>query len=176
MFLTLGVYLSGSAQNNILTDARDGKQYKVIKMGNQIWMAENMNYESENSWFYNDKKRLGKKYGRLYSWNSAIAACPTGWHLPSDEELSNLIKSNGGEQYAGMNLSIKGTSGFDMRLSGFRDSIGSFYDMGNAAIIWTSTNIDKYNAWRCYFNRGYQDVVQDYYSKEGALSVRCIKD
>jgi len=176
MFLTLGTYLSNSAQKNIFTDIRDGKQYKMIKIGNQIWMAENISYESENSWLYDDKKRFGKKHGRLYTWNEAVNACPDGWHLPNDNEWTKLIKFYGGEKFAGKKLSITGTSGFDLRLSGFRDSTGLYYDMGHVSVIWSSTSIDKYSAWRCYFDRGYEDVIQDYFSKEGALSVRCVKD
>ncbi len=175
MFAMLGTCLS-TAQENILTDERDGKQYKIIEIGNQVWIAENMLFESENSWLYNDKKRNGKKHGRLYTWSAALKACPSGWHLPSDKEWTELIDYVGDELSSGWNLRIEGTSGFNVRLSGFRDSTGLFHDMNDVAIFWTSTSIDKNNAWRCYFNRGYEDVVQDYYKKEGALSVRCIKN
>ncbi|MEN8121234.1 MAG: FISUMP domain-containing protein [Bacteroidota bacterium] len=164
------------SQENIITDERDGKQYKTVRIGHQVWMAENIDFESENSWWYNDKKRYRKKYGRLYTWSAAMNACPSGWHLPSDEEWTKLIGFYGGEKFAAKELSIVGRSGFDVRFSGLRDSTGVFYDIGHDANFWSSISVEKNNAWRCFFTRGYNDVVQDYYSKEGGLSVRCIQD
>jgi len=168
--------ISAFAQGEIFTDQRDGKQYRIIRIGRQVWMAENLAFETENSWTYNDKKRFEKKYGRLYSWGEAVEVCPEGWHLPSDKEWTELFNYFGGEKRAGYELSITGTSGFDIRMAGFRDSTGVYYDIGNVAIFWTSKNVDENNAWRCFLSRGYPDLVQDYYSKRGGMSVRCIKD
>jgi len=67
-------------------DKRDGKSYKTVKIGNQMWMAENLNYNAANSVCYDNKPANCTKYGRLYNWETAKEACPVGWHLPSDEE------------------------------------------------------------------------------------------
>ena len=64
---------------NKLKDLRDGKIYKTVTIGNQVWMAENLNYyDSTNlsvkakSWCYNDSAYYCEKYGRLYTWAAAV--------------------------------------------------------------------------------------------------------
>ncbi len=100
------------AMANTLTDLRDGQTYKTVKIGDQVWMAENLNFVTDNSWCYNDESDNCAKYGRLYTWAAAVGrdedecgyehtcglgsgdirgACPKGWHLPSKAEWEALI-------------------------------------------------------------------------------------
>lgn len=76
-------------------DQRDGQKYKWIKIGNQIWMAENLKYNAKGSTFYERNSENYHRYGRLYSWEIAQEVCPAGWHLPSINEWYSLINSCG---------------------------------------------------------------------------------
>ncbi|WP_290737324.1 FISUMP domain-containing protein [Fibrobacter sp. UBA3718] len=83
---------------NVLKDPRDGRVYKTTTIGAQTWMAENLDYEIADSYCYNNDTSNCKKYGRLYTRDAALKACPAGWHLPSMEEFRILIKTVGGEK------------------------------------------------------------------------------
>ncbi len=174
--LSLCLSINILAQKEALTDDRDGQTYDIIEIGDQVWLASNLNYETSESTWYDGKKKYGKRHGRLYPWKEALNVCPSGWHLPSDKEWTEMIEYLGGSKRAGMDLKADGTSGFDAFFSGFRDSTGTYFDLGHDANFWTSTSVGEYEAWRCYLDRGYSGVVQDYYSKAGGLSVRCIRD
>jgi uncharacterized protein (TIGR02145 family) len=100
-------YVSNVPPPVIITfeDSRDHKVYKSTKIGNQIWMAQNINYETEGSKCAEDNPAYCEKYGRLYTWYAAMdgaesseeapsgvqGICPSGWHLPSDMEWSILM-------------------------------------------------------------------------------------
>ena len=102
------------------TDKRDGKVYKIVKIGRQVWFAENLNYVTEGSKCYDNKVENCAKYGRLYSWETAMKACPAGAHLPTDAEWTALEKYIGGRSKAGTKL--KSPTGWECwRQTGFWD-------------------------------------------------------
>lgn len=112
------------AEASILTDARDRKKYKVVKIGSQVWMAENLNYEyngNEESWCPNHSLSGCNTYGHLYTWEAANKVCPEGWHLPSQEEFEVLLKLASSDvetdeddvkTWLGAGLALKSTEGW----------------------------------------------------------------
>ena len=82
----------------------------MVKIGEQTWMAENLNYQTETSFCYDDDTTQCSVFGHYYSRAEALNACPDGWHLPSNEEWDTLIAEVGGPDSANAKLSA-GQSG-----------------------------------------------------------------
>jgi uncharacterized protein (TIGR02145 family) len=95
------------AKGSFFTDPRDGKKYRTVKIGNQTWMAENLNYASPNSACHRKDPENCKKYGALYFWKEAEKVCPESWHLPTDSEWYTLINFAGGKSNAGTKLKAR---------------------------------------------------------------------
>ncbi len=130
----------------------------------------------------------GCGYGKTCSPSGTIrGVCPEGWHLPSNDDWNVLWTAIGGTSTAGTKL--KSTSGwnsngngedaygFSVLPAGNRNNDGSFYDQGNDARFWSSSESSSVNAWHWFFHYYYGNVSQYYYyNKDNGYSVRCLKD
>ena len=177
---------ASSGDTGYFTDVRDGQTYKWVKIGNQVWMAENLNYKTGNSWCYDNTVANCNKYGRLYNWETAKGACPNGWHFPNDSEWDILVDYLGGSNIAGNKMkSVNGwfSSGngtdavvFSALPGGYRNSGGLFYVSGSYSYWWSATERSSSYAWyrRLYYNSS--RVYRYSHGKEGSFSVRCLRD
>ncbi|HPX76550.1 MAG TPA: FISUMP domain-containing protein [Bacteroidales bacterium] len=209
---------SGASQTSeesidCFTDSRDGNVYKIVKIGDQTWMAENLKYlpsvvgpevSSETEPYYyvygyngdnvKDAKAIENyaTYGVLYNWSAAENACPKGWHLPSDEEWTQLTDFLGGENVAYGKLKEVGTahwnesdesitneSGFTALPAGWRGRsgrYGCFNDIGEHGSWWSSTEDDSDGAWIriMYSDDNYIDRRDS--GKSLGTSVRCVRN
>jgi len=168
--------------SDTFTDPRDGKVYRTVKIGEQVWMAENLAYNAPDSKCYNNDESNGSKYGRLYNWNTAMKACPPDWHLPSKDEWQTLVDFAGGDKIAGKKLKAKngwnGTDDFDFFAlpGGCGNSDGSFSNIDYYGYWWVATDIgtdDAYDRCLYYYN---ERVYEDECNKDRLFNVRCIKD
>lgn len=195
------------------TDPRDGNVYKYVKIGNQIWMAENLRYLPSvsdpgmisaeipfyNVYGYSGTSLAGAKgsfnyraYGVLYNWVAAKVACPVGWHLPTNEEWTQLINYVGDNPVAGGKLKETGIehwhisyadvtneTGFTALPGGFRNFDGKFYSTGYRGYWWSATEGDElYSAWHIHlsYDAGGLGMESLAYVKFAGISVRCVKD
>lgn len=182
-----------------LLDSRDGRSYKTVVIGNQIWMAEDLKYAPDSgnaavgkhSWCYEDNDEYCEKYGRLYDWTATVdtldshcgynhncepfdeprqGICPEGWHIPSQKEAVEL-------RTILSSADEDDDFGFDVQLSGYRNikgQTGSF-GFGKTIIYWT---IDQYTDQyaRNFIFSSSMAVAYSWDFKFDARSVRCLKN
>lgn len=181
-----------TTSNGTFTDSRDGNSYRWIRIGDQVWMAENLKATKYNdnidipnvtvgtSWvnlttgaycWYNNNVS-NSTYGALYNWFAVNTGklAPIGWHVPSESEWAEL------ESYITTNsISLINTSGFNALKAGWRDlNGGAFFDLGTYGYWWTSTETESTKAWIKYISTGNVSKISHYTSN--GVSVRCIKD
>lgn len=189
-----------AVNSNSFRDSRDGQTYRIVKIGTQVWMAENLNYETEGSYCYNNDATKCTKYGRLYTWIAATTACPSGWHLPSTTEWETLFTAVGGRSIAGTKL--KSTSSWDIDIddskicvsncdvngngtdaygfsalpAGWKNSYGDFAFEGVDAYFWSVSSAPYGNYYYMQLHFYNEQVFLEYKGYIDALSVRCLKD
>ena len=122
--------VENAAVMDSIVDSRDGQTYRTTKIGDQVWMAENLNYKTAGSFCYHDSTQYCEKLGRFYTWGSAMdsigafsanskgcgsgtscfptypvrGVCPAGFHLPTLEEWKTLVATAGGGYAAASKL------------------------------------------------------------------------
>jgi len=201
---------SFSGNSGKFSDERDGETYTWVKIGNTIWMAENLkaviyndgvqipNVKPGNIWkrlqtgaycWYDNEKNNKDKFGALYNWYAVNSnkLCPTGWHVPSDEEWIELETYLGGNKVAGGKMkSVKGfgkpneaannSSGFSAVAGGYCQSSGAFrYDIYEG-YWWSATEESSDYALFRYLSFEVAGIDRGKIGKKSGLSVRCIKN
>ncbi|GBU22608.1 hypothetical protein R80B4_02518 [Fibrobacteres bacterium R8-0-B4] len=184
---------AGGVVISTFVDGRDGTTYKKVKIGGQTWMAENLNYNTAESWCYDNSPDSCAKYGRLYTWSAANTACPTGWHLPSRAEWGDLAKAASGTGDYGASgtagKKLKSTSGwvysdgtddfgFSALPGGVRSGYEDSFHWAESGYWWTATELDGDLAYDRFILNSYHDVRvgEDSSVKRNGYSVRCVAD
>lgn len=208
-----------------VTDARDGNHYPAVRIGEQVWMSENLRYlpsvvaasttSLTSSYYYvygysgtsvADAKLTANytTYGVLYNWPAAMngasgsttnpshvrGVCPTGWHLPSNAEWTELtdflggtinaagpLKETGTSHWTTPNTGASNTTGFSALPGGYVGGSGSFLSINNTGYWWTSTDVPStLNSYYQSMSYSSSSVTGNVYSRKNAISVRCVKD
>jgi uncharacterized protein (TIGR02145 family) len=205
----------------------DGNNYPVLQVGTQTWMGENLAYlpsvspsaqgsytnqvDKDPYYYVYDYEGTNisearatssfKTYGVLYNWSAALTSCPTGWHLPSDEEWKVLemnlgmsreeadktgwrgtdeggkLKESGTVHWQSPNVFANDESGFTAMPGGYRNSQGYFNLKGSYGYWWSGTEYDALKAWDRLLYYGAGTVYRyNFHSKGDGFSIRCLKD
>jgi uncharacterized protein (TIGR02145 family) len=186
------------------TDARDGHLYHAVCINGQNWMAENLDYAVQGSVCYANASGNCDTYGRLYDWKTLMqgadsssntpsgvqGVCPKGWHVPSYNEIVQLIYFLGGKGgVAGSQMRATTTwlnNGDGTNSSGFSAlaagdyapaSMTKFENLGLATYFWTSTTVDIYDHKGFFFLSGL-NAGATWGGSDPTLSYscRCLKD
>jgi uncharacterized protein (TIGR02145 family) len=178
-----------SQTKGTVKDPRDGQVYKTVQIGVQWWMAENLNYKTPKSFYYLTDSSFAKTFGRLYIYEDALKACPSGWHLPADAEWTQLAEYLGGDDDAGgvmkdtdsglWNFLVTGednSSGFSALPGGCHSTDWKFGMMRFLGFWWTATPNNNASSWYRYLEAGYTKVFRADAKKMNGFSIRCVKD
>jgi uncharacterized protein (TIGR02145 family) len=195
----------------------DGNIYKTITIGTQVWLKENlkttrynngkaiplitedkawgesrMSEQSAYCWYNNDTGIYKSTYGALYNCFTVDQGnlCPTGWHVPSDEEWTTLINFIGGYSTGGgilketgyihwdvPNIGATNYWGFTAVPGGYRFADGKFFGISSVAHWWSASDTEYDDIGSFFyvsFNGAYISLSQQL--KVYGFSVRCIMD
>jgi uncharacterized protein (TIGR02145 family) len=183
----------------------EGETYQTVVIGTQTWFAKNLNYNpgTGNSACYDCTA-----YGRLYDWSTAMGfesscnssycssqiqskhrgICPSGWHIPNNDDWNVLMDNVGGSSTAGKHLKSKSgwnpysgienldTYGFSALPGGYSYSDGSFDNVGDYGFWWSASeyNSEVADYRYMYYNYDYAYWLNN--NKGRLFSVRCVQD
>jgi uncharacterized protein (TIGR02145 family) len=200
----------------------DGYTYASVVLGNgQEWMAENLrtteyangdpipNVSENLQWLsltsaawahYDDSSNYDTPFGKLYNWyavGDSRNVCPSGWHVPSDEEWGDFINyldpaAEGGsnwENIAGVKMKsleqqywwqsanvATNESGFSGLPGGIRLYNGTFGGFGQDGYWWSSTESSATSSWARVLEHNYDHAIRGSADFDRGLSIRCLKD
>lgn len=188
-----------STDPGTLTDI-DGNVYPTIKIGTQVWMAENLKVTHYNDGtaiplITDDTDWANDTVGAMCFYENGTPTytskplAPTGWHVPTITEWNTLITFLGGEDIAGGYLKEEGTDhwnlpnnyatddyGFSAYGGGWREFQGNFGNIKDFGFFWSSTDFDGLNAHRVFMDTWDAFLIATNSIYTMGFSVRCIKD
>ncbi len=178
--ILLFAFNSKAQKTGKYTDNRDQKKYNIVKIGPQIWMAENLAFKAKKEcWVYNLDENNLEKYGYLYTWSVANRICPQGWKLPSEKDVEELYKNLINEESKRyVVLMPGGSSGFEA-VQGGKIAKGSLIskDKGKVGMYWLFDKHREPNKMKTMrIDSDGTKVSIGSQDKEDGLSVRCIKE
>ncbi len=192
-----GTNAYGMPNRGTFVDERDGQEYKYTTIGDQVWMAENLNYNAVGSMCQGKDESKCELYGRLYrytwpdrntgrdtiNWDFIDSVCPPGWHLPKLAEWELLQSYMGGTDSMAVASRLKSENGWENSKWGagidvcdFSVLPGGFFSYessseGNSAFFLTSTA--EYENMNDVVAFG-RELVSG--PNRALHSIRCVKD
>ena len=206
-----------------ITD-KDGNVYTSVIIGTQEWMAENLKTTKYNDgtdiplvtdahewsdlttnaycWYNNDAATYKTPYGALYNWYAVNTGklCPTGWHIPTDEEWKQLemylgmsqadanntgwrgtdeggkLKEAGNSHWDSPNTGATNESGFSALPGGYRETSGSFLYTDLAGDYWSASQYLSGSAWSRLLHYNFSNIRRDGLDKHFGFSIRCVRN
>ena len=193
-----------SSDPSVLIDVRDGEQYRTVRIGNQLWVAENLRfYDTLWSPTLPDYSEVDE-FGRLYTYGAAMAGhdyidsgynegiCPVGWHLPSMAEF-DVLKNFVSEFCPSVDSCLRSTEGWDFAGNDRFGFNAKHPSETNIVRYWTSNSADagmRINTDHGYTYRsnssdavmyvlrdsyGYDTFGAEFAAKGNLFYVRCVK-
>jgi uncharacterized protein (TIGR02145 family) len=184
-------YLSDDTLNTII-DKRDGEVYRVVKIGTQVWMAENLRYHdadansllAKHSWCVGEEGYC-RQNGYVYDFAAVVndlgcaddfcgilyphrGICPEGFHVPKKAEWDTL-QSNATR----LNISLNAETGFTSAPTGEH---GDYAKMDNCARYWTASQANSLAAYEFYRCGSETSFKSQSYSKDYGYALRCVAD
>jgi uncharacterized protein (TIGR02145 family) len=209
-----GSEISFKSNELTVTDI-DGNVYHTVTIGTKVWMVENLKTtkyrngdlisnvtDNENwttltsgayCWYNNDASTYKATYGALYNWYAVADIrniAPTGWHVATYDEWTNMTYYLGGTSIAGDKLKETGTfhwpnpnagatnsTGFTALPGGYRVYLnGAFGNVGYGGNWWSSTAVNVENAQFNSLNYNEAFIYHNYDFKQSGFSARCVRD
>jgi uncharacterized protein (TIGR02145 family) len=206
MVRTLDTNFNPAIIYGYLNDSRDGRVYRTVRIRQQVWMAENLNFKKTSASLCYDRDTANcRKYGSLYDWAKAMnlpdacktgscvnavqenhqGLCPAGWHIPTYWEWKTLTGSPLDTATVGMTL--KANSNLWSKNTGMNDSgftilpagqysDGYFLNLGFRTHFWMTRESDGYFAWFHRFSTANSTVYTNYNVKTEWYSIRCLQN
>lgn len=183
-------------------DERDQRAYKIVRIGDQTWLAENLAYiphvglgpTGGGIWVYgytgtdvSEARSTANyaTYGCLYDLDAAMTVAPAGWHLPTEEEWKTLARFFGRSAEDGNKIKQPGlwkrdcgatnSSGFSALPGGLRTPEGEFAGLGSDAGFWSGTEFLG-GFWHFYVEDVSPYIRSNPNDRAWGFSVRCLRD